>query len=127
MTEKILIIEDDRSLSADIEIILSFFDYKVEVINRVDEIIKVKNFDKYKCIMLDIMMKTEGQLNMDNFKESGEAAYSYIRSKSKNTPIIIMSAMDKEDISINFTKQNVFYIKKPFSGMDQLVEMVTSI
>lgn len=127
MTKKILIIEDDRSLSGDIKIILDFYDYEVNIINRVDDLVNIPDFSIYHCIMLDIMMKTEGTLNMAGYKESGEAAFAYIRKISSKTPIIIMSAMDKDDIQINFKKDNVSYIKKPFSGMDQLLEKVSSI
>jgi DNA-binding response OmpR family regulator len=126
MSKKILLIEDDKFLTNDLEVILDIYDYQTETLNNVDGIVNIDDFEQYKCVFLDVMMRSSGILMMKNFKESGEAAYSYIREKSQ-VPIFIMSAMDKDDIKINFNKPNVTYIKKPFSGMDQILKLVNSI
>ena len=126
MSKKILLIEDDKFLTNDLEVILDIYDYQTETLNNVDDIVNIDDFEQYQCIFLDVMMRSSGKIMMKNFKESGEAAYSYIREKSK-VPIFIMSAMDKDDININFNKPNVTYIKKPFSGMDQILKLVNSI
>jgi len=124
MKEKILIVEDDRYLADDIQTILELFDYQTQVVNDVDDILKVGDMNNLKLILLDIMMRTDGEIEMNGFKESGEAVYSYIRKKYKNIPIVIMSAMDKEDININFNDNHTKYIKKPFSGIEQLMELI---
>jgi CheY-like chemotaxis protein len=124
MTNKILIIEDDKYLSEDMKSILELFDYETQIINDVDELVEITDFKSFHKIFLDIMMRTDGALHMNDFNESGEAALSYIRSKNRTTKVIVMSAMDQEDINIDFSLPNVKYVKKPFSGMDQLLELV---
>lgn len=124
MKEKILIIEDDKYLTDDIEIILDLFDYETSVVNYVDDIKKIDSFHEFKVILLDIMMRTNGAIDMNNHKESGEVVYQLIRNESEETPVIVMSAMDKEDININFSDINTKYIKKPFSGIEQLMELI---
>lgn len=118
---KVLVIEDDKYLTSDIEAILDIYDYDVEIINDVDELCDYPNFDKYSYIFLDIMMKTTGRLPAENCAEAGESAYKYIRKKRKDIPIIVMSAMDKEDIEVDFNNDSTLYIKKPFSGIDELI------
>lgn len=127
MSKNVLIIEDDKFLTNDLELILEVSNTSTKIINDVDKLISIKNFDIYDCIFLDIMMRTKGEIPMNNFTEAGEAAYFYIREISKNIPIFIISAMDKEDINVDFNKDNVKYIKKPFESMEQVLELVDSI
>lgn len=127
MSNKILLIEDDKFLTNDVEVILDIYGFQTKTINNVDDITKIDDFSKYKCIFLDIMMRSDGVLPMKKHKESGEAAFEYIRKNSKTVPIFIISAMDRNDIDIDFKSKNVNYIKKPFSGMEQLLKLVNSI
>lgn len=126
MSNKILLIEDDKFLTNDLEVILDIYDYQTDTINNVDDILKVTDFSQYKCVFLDIMMRSSGALPLGNFKESGEAAYAYIRNQS-DIHIFIMSAMDKDDLILDFNQENVEYIKKPFSGMSDVLKLVKSI
>lgn len=124
MNNKILIVEDDKFITDILQESLELFDYDVTVINHIDEIAEFSNFNKYKVILLDIMMKTEGQLNLGKFSESGEAAYELIRKDSPNTKVIVMTALERDDIDIDFSNENTLYMKKPFSELEQILDAI---
>jgi DNA-binding response OmpR family regulator len=126
VNNRILVVEDDRYITSDLKLALEIFGYDPTIINKADEVLEIADFDSFKCIILDIMMKTYGKLEKPQNLEAGEAIYYHIR-KSSNTPIIIASAMDKEDIDINFDDEKVEYLKKPLSGLDEIMGLIKRV
>tara|TARA_B100001059_G_C17827875_1_gene582634 strand:+ start:2408 stop:2785 length:378 start_codon:yes stop_codon:yes gene_type:complete len=124
--KKILIVEDDKYFSSDLAELLEFEGIDSIVKNSADEFWpELNNLDSYDAILLDIMMRKGENLASKSDGETGELLYKEIRSRNKNIKVIVLSAKNKNEISLNFNKPNVCYLAKPLSGsLDELLELL---
>ena len=105
MSDKILIVDDDRNICEILEFNLSNEGYQVECAYSAEEALK-KLSDEFSVILLDVMM-------------SGMSGYSMaetLREKGNQIPIIFLTAKDTEnDMLTGFSVGGDDYISKPFS------------
>ena len=121
--KRILLIEDDRYLTDDLQYFIEDAGNKCKVYSTADQV--MENFDSiedYDIIVLDIMMmKGEKIETVDKDTETGEVLYMKIRKKFPKKKVIIISAKDYDHMKIDFKKENyVDTLQKP-SG-DQFIE-----
>lgn len=115
----VLLIEDDRFLIEDLKTFIEFEGHTCCAYTGPDEVIdNIDHFSKYDVIVLDIMMARGKYLQDENERlETGELLYQRIRSKYPNMKVIIISAKNFNEMTIDFAKEtNVSLIVKPFSS-----------
>lgn len=105
MSQKILIIEDELSISSILKELLTDAGYEVAAAADGVEGIKAFQREKFDLVLLDIMLP----------KLDGYGVCKVIREKS-DTPVIMLTALDEEEAQIKaFELQADDYITKPFS------------
>ncbi|MDP8263829.1 MAG: response regulator [Candidatus Ancaeobacter aquaticus] len=112
---KILVIDDEESISALIEDILSSEGYDVMTASGGEKGVEIASKDKFDLIMVDVMMP--GINGIETIKR--------IRKKDHTVSIIILSAYGKrKDAVIEAENYGVFdYITKPFD-IDYLLSLI---
>lgn len=116
--KRILVVDDEETICGVLKLNLELEGYRVDTANSAEEALR-KDLDKYDLFLLDVMM---GQM-------SGFELATAIRNKeaTKNVPIIICTAKDREDDLVEgFSRGIDDYIKKPFS-MRELTLRVRSV
>ena len=105
MSEKILIVDDDKNICEILEFNLKNEGFDVESAFSAEEAIK-KLSNRFSIILLDIMMS-----GMSGYKMAEK-----LRSEGNQTPIIFLTAKDTEnDMLTGFSVGGDDYISKPFS------------
>lgn len=105
MSEKILIVDDDKNICEILEFNLKNEGFDVESAFSAEEAIK-KLSNRFSIILLDIMMS-----GMSGYKMAEK-----LRSEGNQTPIIFLTAKDTEnDMLTGFSVGCDDYISKPFS------------
>lgn len=116
MMEKILVVDDDRSICEIIEFNLKNEGFDVESVHSAEDALQIIE-NQYKLIILDIMM---GGM-------SGYRMAEKLRNKNNNTPIIFLTAKDTEnDILTGFSVGADDYISKPFS-IKELIARIKAV
>lgn len=102
---KLLIIEDERTLSQNIANYLSKEDYRCEQAYTFDDAIEKVTLYDYDCILLDLMLSGGNGLDI----------LQVIKQKTNPTGVVIVSAKDSLDDKINGIKIGADdYLPKPF-------------
>ena len=102
---KLLIIEDERTLSQNIANYLSKEDYRCEQAYTFDDAIEKVTLYDYDCILLDLMLPGGNGLDI----------LQVIKQKTNPTGVVIVSAKDSLDYKINGIKIGADdYLPKPF-------------
>lgn len=102
---KLLIIEDERTLSQNIANYLSREDYRCEQAYTFDDAIEKVTLYDYDCILLDLMLPGGNGLDI----------LQVIKQKTNPTGVVIVSAKDSLDDKINGIKIGADdYLPKPF-------------
>jgi DNA-binding response OmpR family regulator len=102
---KLLIIEDERTLSQNIANYLSKEDYRCEQAYTFDDAIEKVTLYDYDCILLDLMLPGGNGLDI----------LQVIKQKTNPTGVVIVSAKDSLDDKINGIKIGADdYLPKPF-------------
>lgn len=117
-TKKILVVDDEDTICEVIKLNLELEGFTVDTANSAEEVL-TKELTDYRLFILDVMM---GEM-------SGFELASQIRQNqgTKNIPIIICTAKDREeDLIDGFNRGIDDYIRKPFS-MRELVLRVKSV
>ena len=117
-TKKILVVDDEDTICEVIKLNLELEGFTVDTANSAEEVLS-KELADYRLFILDVMM---GEM-------SGFELASHIRQNqgTKNIPIIICTAKDREeDLIDGFNRGIDDYIRKPFS-MRELVLRVKSV
>ena len=117
-TKKILVVDDEDTICEVIKLNLELEGFTVDTANSAEEVL-YKELTDYRLFILDVMM---GEM-------SGFELASHIRQNqgTKNIPIIICTAKDREeDLIDGFNRGIDDYIRKPFS-MRELVLRVKSV
>ena len=105
MSERILIVDDDQSISEILEFNLKNEGYEVKTAASAEEAMK-KSLSEFDLILLDVMM---GGI-------SGYKMAEQIQTEGIATPIIFLTAKDTEnDMLTGFSVGGDDYISKPFS------------
>jgi len=105
MSDKILIVDDDRNICEILEFNLSNEGYHVETAYSAEEALK-KISPQYALILLDVMMG-----GMSGYKMAEK-----LRKENNQIPIIFLTAKDTEnDMLTGFSVGGDDYIPKPFS------------
>jgi DNA-binding response OmpR family regulator len=105
MSEKILIVDDDRNICEILEFNLTNEGYQVECAYSAEEALK-KLTPHYSLILLDVMMG-----GMSGYKMAEK-----LRKENNQIPIIFLTAKDTEnDMLTGFSVGGDDYVSKPFS------------
>ena len=113
MTEKILIVDDDRNICEILEFNFRNEGYDVVIAYSAEEALK-KLTDDFSLILLDVMM---GGI-------SGFSMAERLRSKNNPVPIIFLTAKNTEnDMLTGFSVGGDDYISKPFSIKEVMVRV----
>jgi DNA-binding response OmpR family regulator len=105
MSDKILIVDDDRNICEILEFNLSNEGYQVECAHSAEEALKKISSD-HALILLDVMMG-----GMSGYKMAEK-----LRKEDNQIPIIFLTAKDTEnDMLTGFSVGGDDYISKPFS------------
>ena len=116
--QKILVVDDERTLCDVLKLNLELEGYKVDVAYSAEEALRMP-LSSYSLILLDVMMEEMTGIEFTTSIRGDE--------KLKNIPIILCTAKDTEnDIIEGFLCGADDYIKKPFS-MKELVLRVKSL
>lgn len=113
--KKILVIEDDKIINNIIEFLLKKEGYAIEIAKDGNE--GIEKMDSYQpdLVITDIMLPYK----------SGLEITSYLKSKSPKTPLIIISALGKEDNTIieAFKLGADDLIAKPFNPIELMLRV----
>lgn len=113
--KKILIVDDERSICEVIRVVLEKEGYEADVAYDAESV-DVSNIDKYKLVVLDVMMPGK-----DGYQLCDE-----IRKQS-NVPILFLSAKnDESDVVEGFVRGGDDYLTKPFS-INELMCRITAL
>ena len=116
--QKILVVDDERTLCDVLKLNLELDGYIVDVAYSAEEALRMP-ISSYSLVLLDVMMEEMTGLEFTSVIRADE--------KTKNIPIILCTAKDAEnDIIDGFLCGADDYIKKPFS-MKELVLRVKSV
>lgn len=125
----VLIIEDDAYLTEDLKFFIENEGHTCKVYRYADDVMEnLNNFGQYDFIILDIMIMKGTKIKDDNPEiETGEILYRKIREKYRTKKIIIISAKDFKEMTIDFIKEeNVDIIEKALNEekIKQLLRMI---
>ena len=117
-SQRILVVDDERTLCDVLKLNLELEGYKVDVTYSAEEAQRMP-LSSYSLILLDVMMEEMTGIELATIIRADE--------RTRNVPIILCTAKDDEnDIIDGFMCGADDYIKKPFS-MKELVLRVKSV
>lgn len=117
-SQRILVVDDERTLCDVLKLNLELEGYKVDVTYSAEEAQRMP-LSSYSLILLDVMMEEMTGIELTTIIRADE--------RTRNVPIILCTAKDDEnDIIDGFMCGADDYIKKPFS-MKELVLRVKSV
>jgi len=123
--KKILVIDDDKFFTEDIEMLLDFEDIPTEIVNSSDELFdRLPNISDYSSILLDIMFRRGKKLKDNSNLESGEVFFNLIREKNKKIPIIILTAKNKEELNIALDEKTYFFRKPLGDSISEIIGII---
>ena len=111
---RILLAEDERSLSKAIVAILEKNNYSVDAVYDGDEMLKAIDGGNYDAIILDVMMP----------RRNGISALREMRANGCNIPVLILSARAEIDDKVRGLDSGANdYLTKPFSVKELLARL----
>ena len=114
---KILIVEDEESISRGLSDILSFHGFETEIADRGDTGLEKAKKGGHDLLLLDVMLP-----GVDGFE-----ILDQVRSKDKSIPIIMLTALSDHDNRINGLSLGADdYIAKPYST-EELVLRIKAV
>lgn len=113
--KKILVIEDDKIINNIIEFLLKKEGYIIEVAKDGNEGFAMINQNNYDLIITDIMLPYK----------SGLEVTSYVKTNFPKIPIIIISSLGKEDLTIieAFKLGADDLVAKPFNPIELILRV----
>jgi two-component system response regulator VicR len=113
--KKILVIEDDKIINNIIEFLLKKEGYTIDIARDGNEGFDMINQNNYDLIITDIMLPYK----------SGLEVTSYVKNNSPKIPIIIISALGKEDLTIieAFKLGADDLVAKPFNPIELILRV----
>ncbi|MBC17441.1 MAG: hypothetical protein CL942_14380 [Desulfovibrio sp.] len=115
---KILFIEDDLDIKKYVVPFIELDGHEVVFIDDPeDALTHINRIDEYSLIILDMMMLLPSSIPDDEAEETGIALHNRIRKKNKIIPVIVLSALGKEEVWNDLiSKENTYYIVKPLDS-----------
>ena len=111
---RILLAEDERSLSKAIVAILEKNNYSVDAVYDGDEMLRCVEAGSYDAIILDVMMP----------RRNGISALRELRANGSNIPVLILSARSEIDDKVRGLDSGANdYLTKPFSVKELLARL----
>ena len=112
---KILVIEDDKIINNIIEFLLKKEGYTIDIARDGNEGFDMINANNYDLIITDIMLPYK----------SGLEVTSYVKTNFPKIPIIIISALGKEDLTIieAFKLGADDLVAKPFNPIELILRV----
>jgi two-component system response regulator PilR (NtrC family) len=105
LKEKILVVDDEKSMREFLEIMLRKEDYRVSLASNGEEVLRLIERDIFDLVLLDIRMP----------KMDGIAVLKKIKALSPETVVIMITAYASADTAIKAMKEGAYdYITKPF-------------
>jgi two-component system response regulator VicR len=113
--KKILVIEDDKIINNIIEFLLKKEGYEIDIAKDGNEGFDKINQNNYDLIITDIMLPYK----------SGLEVTSYIKTNFPKIPVIIVSALGKEDLTIieAFKLGADDLVAKPFNPIELILRV----
>ena len=113
--KKILVIEDDKIINNIIEFLLKKEGYTIDIARDGNEGFDMINQNNYDLIITDIMLPYK----------SGLEVTSYVKTNFPKIPIIIISALGKEDLTIieAFKLGADDLVAKPFNPIELILRV----
>ena len=111
---RILLAEDERSLSKAVKAILTKNNYSVDTVYDGEEAVLYALASEYDLIIMDIMMP----------KKDGILALKELRSKGRNVPVLMLTArseIDDKDEGLDSGAND--YMTKPFAAKELLARI----
>ena len=105
LKEKILVVDDEKSMREFLEIMLRKEDYRISLAPNGEEVLRLIERDIFDLVLLDIRMP----------KMDGIAVLKKIKALSPETVVIMITAYASADTAIKAMKEGAYdYITKPF-------------
>src|ERR1700754_1968930 len=113
-TAKILIVDDERSITEALEIILSGQGYKVTTASRVSRAVKFLQEQAFDIVFTDLRLPDA----------SGLEFLTQMKESRPETEVVLMTAHGSMDVAIQAIKKGAYYyLEKPFTP-DQVVMLI---
>jgi two-component system OmpR family response regulator len=114
---RILVVEDDKRLGAEIVAVLRRADYAVDLTSSGEEAIFLGDTEPYDAIVLDLGLPDR----------DGLSVLTQWRAKAVQTPVLILTARDRfSDLVAGFRSGADDYLKKPFQ-IDELIVRLAAL
>ena len=111
---RILLAEDERSLSKAVKAILTKNNYSVDTVYDGEEAVLYALTSEYDLIIMDIMMP----------KKDGILALKELRSKGRNVPVLMLTARSETDDKVEGLDSGANdYMTKPFAAKELLARI----
>ncbi len=111
---RILLAEDERSLSKAVKAILTKNNYSVDTVYDGEEAVLYALTSEYDLIIMDIMMP----------KKDGILALKELRSKGRNVPVLMLTARSEIDDKVEGLDSGANdYMTKPFAAKELLARI----
>ena len=111
---RILLAEDERSLSKALKAILTKSNYSVDCVFDGDEAVSYAMASEYDLVIMDIMMP----------KQDGISALKEIRSKGNSVPVLMLTAKAEIDDKVEGLDSGANdYLTKPFATKELLARI----
>ena len=111
---RILLAEDERSLSKAVKAILTKNNYSVDTVYDGEEAVLYALASEYDLIIMDIMMP----------KKDGILALKELRSKGRNMPVLMLTARSETDDKVEGLDSGANdYMTKPFAAKELLARI----
>ena len=111
---RILLAEDERSLSKAVKAILTKNNYSVDTVYDGEEAVLYALASEYDLIIMDIMMP----------KKDGILALKELRSKGRNVPVLMLTARSEIDDKVEGLDSGANdYMTKPFAAKELLARI----
>ncbi len=111
----ILFIEDNPEFASAITTLLIDRGHNVTLCDNADDAVQaIPTLEKYRVIILDIMMMLGSVVQSSEGRETGIAIYKRIRKVNPKIRIVVLTAQNKMDIWADFQQDtNVLFHHKP--------------
>lgn len=111
---RLLLAEDEKSLSRAIMAILEKNNYSVDAVYNGEEVLEYLETDNYDGVILDLMMP----------KMDGITALQILRQRGNRTPVLILSAKSEiDDKVLGLDSGANDYLTKPFAAKELLARI----
>lgn len=119
---RILYIEDNPDVSGPVSRLFRRHSHKVVVAaGDIDALSQINVLNSFDIVVLDIMMMNESDLlELNENEDTGIALLRKIRDTNKDIPVLILTALSKdqlkEEMGVNNSFQSITYFQKPVTS-----------